>query len=83
MDWSRAEDVNNEVLQTVNEALGRAYLSCGIELQRHHVEHRQERRKQYREPCRHDKADGDDNDLLREYVLLQLVRSWARVEKKR
>lgn len=38
MAWSTAEDVNKEVLETVNGGLHHAYCSCGIELQREHVE---------------------------------------------
>jgi len=34
MEWATADDVNREVIDSINNALPLTYLSCGIELQR-------------------------------------------------
>lgn len=38
MAWSTAEEVNVEVLETVNNGMRYAHFSCGIEFQREHIE---------------------------------------------
>jgi hypothetical protein len=38
MAWSTAEDVNEEVLETINNGMRHAHLSCGVEFQREHID---------------------------------------------
>ena len=38
MAWSNEEDVNRDVLETLDNAMRYAYSSCGIEFQREHVD---------------------------------------------
>ena len=37
MTWASDEEINKDVLDTVNGAMPYAYLSCGIEFQREHI----------------------------------------------
>lgn len=38
MEWSTDEDINREILETVNGGMHHAHLTCGIEIQREHIE---------------------------------------------